>query len=46
MKLAEEIILPYVNKERQKMNRSNQVALVILDVFRGQITDDILKLFK
>ena len=46
MKLIEEIILPYINRERQKMNRPNQVALVIFDVFRGQITDDVLKLFK
>ena len=44
--MIEEIILPYVNKERQKMNRPNQVALVILNIFRGQITDDVLKLFK
>ena len=43
---SNEVILPYVNKERQKMNRPNQVALVIFDVFRGQITDDVLKLFK
>ena len=46
MKLIEEIILPYINKKRQKMNRPNQVALVIFDVFRVQITDDVLKLFK
>ena len=47
MKLIEEIILPYINRERQKMNRPNQVALVISRrrVFRGQITD-VLKLFK
>ena len=32
---SNEVILPYVNKERQKMNRPNQVALVIFDVFRG-----------
>ena len=46
MKLIEEIILPYVNKERKKMNRFDQVALVIFNVFTGQTTDDVLKLFK
>ena len=46
MKLTEEITFLYLNKERQKMNRHNQVVLVIFDVFRSQITDDVLKLFK
>lgn len=38
--------LSYVNKERQKINPSDQAARVIFDVFRGQITDGVLKLFK
>ena len=44
--MIEEIILPYVSKERQKMDRPNQVARVIFDVYRVQITGDVLKLFK
>lgn len=38
--------LSYVSKEGQKINPSDQVARVIFDVFRGQITDGVLKLFK
>ena len=38
--------LSYVNKERQKINPSDQAARVIFDVFRDQITDGVLKLFK
>lgn len=38
--------LSYVSKEGQKINPSDQVARVIFDVFRGQINDGVLKLFK
>lgn len=46
MNLIEEVILPYISKRQQKMNQPNQVALFIFNVFRGQITDDVLKFFK
>ena len=44
--MTEEIVLAYVNKGRLKVNRPNQVVLIIFDALRGQITDDVLKLFK
>ena len=46
IKLIDEIIIPYVNSERKIMQRPDQVALVIFDVFRGQITDAVMKKYK
>ena len=46
MKLIDEIILPYLMRERERLNRRTQKALVIFDVFRGQITDKVLDYFK
>ena len=43
---ANEIILPYVQKEREKLGRENQKALLIFDVFRGQTTGTIFKVLK
>ena len=39
-------MLPYVKEERKTLSKSDQAALVIFDVFRGQITDDVLNLLK
>ena len=39
-------MLPYVKEERERFSKSDQAALVIFDVFRGQITDNVLNLFK
>ena len=38
--------MPYVNSERQRLLKPNQKAIVIFDVFRGQITDDVLTQYK
>ena len=46
LKLFDEIILPYINSERQRLLKPNQKAIVIFDVFRGQITDDVLTQYK
>ena len=46
LKLIDEIILPYLMRERERLNRPTQKALVIFDVFRGQITDKVLDHFK
>ena len=35
IKIIEEIVLPYVKKEREKLDDPDQAALLILDVFRG-----------
>ena len=40
MQLTEEITLPYVNKEQQKINQLNLVTLVIFNVFIVQISHE------
>ena len=46
LKLINEIILPYDTEERQRLFKSNQKALMIFDVFKGQITDKVLRQYK
>lgn len=46
LKFINEIVLPYVQKERGKLGCENQKALLIFDVFRGQTTDKILNVLK
>ena len=46
IKLIEEIILSYVKEERKRLSKPDQADLVIFDVFRGQITEDVLNVFK
>ena len=47
LKLIEDIITSYVEKERGKLGLSdNQPALVIFDVFSGQMTDPVLQKLK
>ena len=46
-KLIEEILVPYIQKVRQEENLpASQKALVIMDVFSGQITSFVLDCFK
>ena len=47
LKFIEDIITPYVEKEHGKLGLSdNQPALVILDVFSGQMTDPFMQKLK
>ena len=46
IKFINEIILPHLQKERTKIGREDQKALLIFDVFRGQTTDKVLNLLK
>ena len=39
LKIIEDIIVPYVTKEREKLSSPNQPALLIMDVFKGQMTN-------
>ena len=43
LKMTEDIIVPYVTKEREKLSSPNQPALLITDVFKGQMNTPILK---
>ena len=44
IKVVEEIIVPYVESQRKKLQNPDQAALLILDVFHGQITKDVTTL--
>ena len=46
LKFVEEIILPYIRGEREKLGSVDQKALLIFDVFRGQTTDKVLKVLE
>ena len=46
LKLLEEIVLLYVTEARQSLVKPNQKALVIFVVFKGQITDEVLRQYK
>ena len=43
LKLLDEIIIPYIEKEREELNLDmNQPALLIIDVFSGQTTKPVI----
>ena len=46
IKIIKEIVVPYVEKERKKLDNQGQAALLILDVFRGQMTSEVTNLLK
>ena len=46
IKLINEIIIPYVQCQRKELGKPKQAALVIVDVFRDQITDDVTSLMR
>ena len=43
LKLIEEIIIPYIESERKQLGAPNQHALIIIDVFTGQMTGPVLE---
>ena len=44
IKVLNDIVIPYVAKEREKLSlNEGQAALLIMDVFKGQMTDPVLK---
>ena len=46
LKLINEVIVPYVDEQRKTLGDANQAALLIIDVFRGQMTDPVLEALK
>ena len=45
IKVLEEIIIPYVKKVRERLGmEKDQAALLIMDVFKGQMTSPVLKI--
>ena len=45
LKFINEILVPYIQQKRAKLNAPNQQALAIFDVFKGQVTQAVLNLF-
>ena len=44
IKVLNDIIIPYVAKEREKLGLNEvQTTLLIMNVFKGQMTDPVLK---
>lgn len=41
IKIIDEVITPYVEAQRHILGNPNQAALLVFDVFRGQITDEV-----
>ncbi|XP_057303392.1 uncharacterized protein LOC130640840 [Hydractinia symbiolongicarpus] len=46
IKVIKEIVLKHVEDQRKKLNNPKQAALLIFDVFRGQITEEVTELLK
>ena len=46
LKFINEIIIPYVERERERIGLPYQKALVVFDVFKGQLTKSVLKLLE
>ena len=47
LKLIEDIINPYMKEERKRLGRnSDQMAFLINDVFRGEMTEPVLNILK
>ena len=46
IKLINEIIISYVQSQRKELSKPKQATLVIMDVFRVQITDDVIFLLR
>ena len=41
LKYLDEIIIPYIDGERERLGLPNQIALLIMDVFKGQMADAV-----
>ena len=41
IKVVTEIVTSYVENQRKELQKPNQAALFILDIFRGQTTEDV-----
>ena len=44
VKIIKEILLPYIEDQRKKLRKPNQTVLLTMDVFRGQIMDNVTSL--
>ena len=44
LKVIKKIILTYVKQQRQELEKPDQAAILIMDVFRGQITEEAVSM--
>ena len=46
LKVIKEIILPYVKQQCQELEKLDQAAILIMDVFRGQMTEEVVSMLR
>ena len=46
IKIINKVIIPYVNAQREILSNPNQAALLIFNVFRSQIADEVTLLLQ
>ena len=46
IKYLKEIVIPYVEQKRNERDQTDQAALLIWDVFRGQKTEPVLEVLR
>ena len=46
LKVIKEIILPYVKQQLQELEKPDQAAILIMDVFRDQITEEAVSMLR
>ena len=46
LKIIKEITLPYVKQQRQELKKPGKAAILIMDVFRGQMTEEVVSMLR
>ena len=47
IKVTNDVVIPYIKRERARLSLDeNQTAILITDVFRGQMTNEVISLLK
>ena len=46
LKVIEEIIFPYVKQQCQELEKLDQAVILIMDVFRGQMTEEVVSMLR
>ena len=47
IKVTNDVVLPYIKRERARLRLDeNQTAILIMDVFHGQMTNEVISLLK
>ena len=46
LKLIEEIILPFVKQQRQELEKPDQAAVLIIELFRNHMTEEVVSMLR